>query len=118
MLVGRLSPRWSSPGLAPFLGRPGQCGYFCTTPAEGRLTLYVRFSVQKGQYTTDLQWESGFKPGNLRPQSRDLTTRSLRPRDFPELTFMIRYVGFYMGIAFYVSYAFPLKQGRLVHVYC
>ncbi|GBL86006.1 hypothetical protein AVEN_89066-1 [Araneus ventricosus] len=26
MLVGRLSPRWPSTGLAPFLGRPGQCG--------------------------------------------------------------------------------------------
>ncbi|GBN92045.1 hypothetical protein AVEN_60093-1 [Araneus ventricosus] len=37
MLVERLSPRWSSTGLAPFLGRPGQCGYFCVTPTEGRL---------------------------------------------------------------------------------
>ncbi|GBM84509.1 hypothetical protein AVEN_9137-1 [Araneus ventricosus] len=25
ILVGRLSPRWSFPGLPPFLGRPGQC---------------------------------------------------------------------------------------------
>ncbi|GBL90788.1 hypothetical protein AVEN_188774-1 [Araneus ventricosus] len=37
MLVRRLPPRWSSPGLAPFLGRPGQCGYSFTTPAGGRL---------------------------------------------------------------------------------
>ncbi|GBO34672.1 hypothetical protein AVEN_136780-1 [Araneus ventricosus] len=35
MLVGRLSPRWSPPGLTPSLGRPDQCGYFYTTPAEG-----------------------------------------------------------------------------------
>ncbi|GBN37603.1 hypothetical protein AVEN_55614-1 [Araneus ventricosus] len=37
MLVERLSPRWSFTGLAPFLGRPGQCGYFCATPTGGRL---------------------------------------------------------------------------------
>ncbi|GBM66311.1 hypothetical protein AVEN_87295-1 [Araneus ventricosus] len=41
MLVERLSPRWSSTGLTPFLGRPGQCGYFCTTPTGRRLaTMY------------------------------------------------------------------------------
>ncbi|GBM15848.1 hypothetical protein AVEN_260126-1 [Araneus ventricosus] len=37
MLVGRLSPRSSSPGLTLFLGRPCQCGYFCTVPARGQL---------------------------------------------------------------------------------
>ncbi|GBL98069.1 hypothetical protein AVEN_84575-1 [Araneus ventricosus] len=37
MLVERLSPRWSSTGLSPFLGRPGQCGYFYATPTGGRL---------------------------------------------------------------------------------
>ncbi|GBN06611.1 hypothetical protein AVEN_260457-1 [Araneus ventricosus] len=37
MLVGRLSPRWSSTGFTPFLGRPVQCVYFCTTAAAGRL---------------------------------------------------------------------------------
>ncbi|GBM32743.1 hypothetical protein AVEN_83716-1 [Araneus ventricosus] len=37
MLVERLSPRWSSTGLTPFLGRPGQCGYFCATPTGERL---------------------------------------------------------------------------------
>ncbi|GBM53948.1 hypothetical protein AVEN_79920-1 [Araneus ventricosus] len=41
MQVERLSPRWSSTGLTPFLGRPGQCGYFYATPTEGRLaTMY------------------------------------------------------------------------------
>ncbi|GBL75604.1 hypothetical protein AVEN_154928-1 [Araneus ventricosus] len=39
MLVERLSPRWSSTGLAPFLGRPGQCGYFYATPTGGRLAI-------------------------------------------------------------------------------
>ncbi|GBO07489.1 hypothetical protein AVEN_124509-1 [Araneus ventricosus] len=32
MLVERLSPRWSSTGLTPFLGRPASVGNFCTTP--------------------------------------------------------------------------------------
>ncbi|GBO06547.1 hypothetical protein AVEN_84073-1 [Araneus ventricosus] len=31
------SPHWSSTGLTPFLGRPGQCGYFYATPMGGRL---------------------------------------------------------------------------------
>ncbi|GBM70453.1 hypothetical protein AVEN_50722-1 [Araneus ventricosus] len=39
--AGGLSLRWSSPGPAPFLGRPGQCGYFCTTPTGGRLAPYA-----------------------------------------------------------------------------
>ncbi|GBL68586.1 hypothetical protein AVEN_120652-1 [Araneus ventricosus] len=55
-LVRRLSPRWSSPGLAPFFGRPGQCGYFCTRPTLGRLAPYVLFNVKQAQYSTDLQW--------------------------------------------------------------
>ncbi|GBO21588.1 hypothetical protein AVEN_212397-1 [Araneus ventricosus] len=55
-LVRRLSPRWFSPGLAPFFGRPGQCGYFCTRPTLGRLAPYVLFNVKQAQYTTDLQW--------------------------------------------------------------
>ncbi|GBL77149.1 hypothetical protein AVEN_12780-1 [Araneus ventricosus] len=38
MLVRRLSPIWSSPGLVPFLGGPGQCEYFCTKPAPTDLT--------------------------------------------------------------------------------
>ncbi|GBO24043.1 hypothetical protein AVEN_31794-1 [Araneus ventricosus] len=37
MLAERLSPRWSSTGLTPFLGKPGQCGYFYATPTGGRL---------------------------------------------------------------------------------
>ncbi|GBM01607.1 hypothetical protein AVEN_60023-1 [Araneus ventricosus] len=36
-LVERLSPRLSSTGLAPFLGGPGQCGFFCATTTGGRL---------------------------------------------------------------------------------
>ncbi|GBL87529.1 hypothetical protein AVEN_165146-1 [Araneus ventricosus] len=34
--VERLSPRWSSTGLTPFLGRPGQCVYFYATPTGRR----------------------------------------------------------------------------------
>ncbi|GBM42649.1 hypothetical protein AVEN_221761-1 [Araneus ventricosus] len=29
--------RWSSTGLAPFLGKPGQCGYFYAIPTGERL---------------------------------------------------------------------------------
>ncbi|GBM88173.1 hypothetical protein AVEN_198841-1 [Araneus ventricosus] len=35
---GEALSRWLSPGLTPLLGRPGQCGHSCTTPAGGRLT--------------------------------------------------------------------------------
>ncbi|GBM41586.1 hypothetical protein AVEN_196201-1 [Araneus ventricosus] len=58
------------------LGLAGQCGYFCTTPAGGRLA--TTFSVQHVPYTTDLQWNrvSSLEPS--RPQSRDLTTRPPR----------------------------------------
>ncbi|GBM45001.1 hypothetical protein AVEN_225747-1 [Araneus ventricosus] len=38
---GATLSRWSSTGLAPSLGRPGQCGYFCATPTGARLaTMY------------------------------------------------------------------------------
>ncbi|GBM59442.1 hypothetical protein AVEN_117644-1 [Araneus ventricosus] len=37
MLVERLFPRWSSTGLALFLGGPGQCGYFDATRTGERL---------------------------------------------------------------------------------
>ncbi|GBM76432.1 hypothetical protein AVEN_2083-1 [Araneus ventricosus] len=40
MTTPELAPplHWSSTGLTPFLGRPGQCGYFYATPTGGRLT--------------------------------------------------------------------------------
>ncbi|GBM48378.1 hypothetical protein AVEN_103563-1 [Araneus ventricosus] len=70
MLVGRLSPRWSSPGLTPFLGRPGHCGYFCTTPVGGRLT--PTYDLARSRSNTQRIF-SGFKPGTFRPRS--LTTK-------------------------------------------
>ncbi|GBN80639.1 hypothetical protein AVEN_21364-1 [Araneus ventricosus] len=48
MLVEQLSPCWSSTGLTPFLGRPGQCGYFCTTAAEGRLDSLYSLICNRG----------------------------------------------------------------------
>ncbi|GBM07068.1 hypothetical protein AVEN_177042-1 [Araneus ventricosus] len=66
MLVGRFSPRGSSAGITPFVGRLGQCEYFCTTPAGGHLArLHSGSSV-----------ESGFEAGTLRPRGSDFTTRS------------------------------------------
>ncbi|GBM52620.1 hypothetical protein AVEN_16734-1 [Araneus ventricosus] len=47
MLVERLSPRWSSTGLTPFLGRPGQCGYFYATPTGGRLATSYDLACNK-----------------------------------------------------------------------
>ncbi|GBM58953.1 hypothetical protein AVEN_35950-1 [Araneus ventricosus] len=35
---------------------------FRNTPAEGRLTLYVRFNVQQAQYRTDLRWNRVSNP--------------------------------------------------------
>ncbi|GBL78958.1 hypothetical protein AVEN_48925-1 [Araneus ventricosus] len=79
MLVELLSPRWSSTGLTPFLGRPGQCGYFYATPTGGRLAttydLTCKCPIHGGSSVG-----SGFESGTLRPQSRDLTTGPPRPR--------------------------------------
>ncbi|GBN39969.1 hypothetical protein AVEN_197807-1 [Araneus ventricosus] len=105
MLVGRLSPRWSSSGLAPFLGRPGQCGYFCTTPERPsilvdskpcgwvggrglwaphqqredvwpqRMSLSATGSIHGGSSV-----ESGIESRAFWPPSSDLTTWSPRYR--------------------------------------
>ncbi|GBN66175.1 hypothetical protein AVEN_177703-1 [Araneus ventricosus] len=47
VLLGRLSLRWSSPGLTPFLGRPGLSGHFCTSPAGGHLTPTYNLSCNR-----------------------------------------------------------------------
>ncbi|GBN80913.1 hypothetical protein AVEN_67070-1 [Araneus ventricosus] len=62
-----------------------------TTSARGRLTLEVRFSVHQAHKHDGSSLESGFEPGALPPQSRDLTTRPL-PR-IPLMT--IRTLRFY-----------------------
>ncbi|GBN99695.1 hypothetical protein AVEN_194701-1 [Araneus ventricosus] len=72
MLVERLSPRWSSIGLTPFLGRLGQCGYFYATPTAGRLTTTYDLTCNKPHTRRIFS-------GTLRPQSRDLTTRPPLP---------------------------------------
>ncbi|GBN77743.1 hypothetical protein AVEN_249862-1 [Araneus ventricosus] len=72
MLVGLLSP-----GLTPFLGRPGLCGYFCTTPV-GEVWPVVRFNVQKTPYTVDIQWSRVSNPAF---RSRHLTTKPQRPAE-------------------------------------
>ncbi|GBN48576.1 hypothetical protein AVEN_248709-1 [Araneus ventricosus] len=72
MLVERLSPRWSSTGLTRFLGRPGQCGYFCTTPMGGRVTTYLCFNVQQALSTLDLQWNRVSNPKLSDPEALTL----------------------------------------------
>ncbi|GBN30216.1 hypothetical protein AVEN_261926-1 [Araneus ventricosus] len=76
MLMERLSPHWSSTGLPPFLGRPGQCGYFCTAPAEGCFIWCAVVPIHGGTSV-----ESVLEPAALRYRGGDLTTRPLRPRD-------------------------------------
>ncbi|GBO15311.1 hypothetical protein AVEN_56285-1 [Araneus ventricosus] len=61
MLVERLYPRWFCIGLAPFLGRRGQCGYFCATPMGGRLVTTYDLAWP---CTADLQ---GNRVSNLEP---------------------------------------------------
>ncbi|GBL88405.1 hypothetical protein AVEN_103052-1 [Araneus ventricosus] len=62
MLVGRLSLRWSSTGLTSVLGRPGQCGYFDTTPVGGHLTP-TDLTCTGPTYTAVLRW-NGFRTWN------------------------------------------------------
>ncbi|GBM73515.1 hypothetical protein AVEN_103945-1 [Araneus ventricosus] len=80
MLVERISPRWSSTGLTPFLGRRGQCGYFYATPTGGRLATTYDLAYNR-PHTRQIFGGIGFRSGTLRPQSRDLTTRPPRPLD-------------------------------------
>ncbi|GBN23273.1 hypothetical protein AVEN_35958-1 [Araneus ventricosus] len=75
MLVERPSPRWSSTGLTPFLGRPGQCGYLYATPTAERLATTYDLTCNK-PHTRRIFSGSRFR--TLRPQSRDLTTRPPR----------------------------------------
>ncbi|GBL90090.1 hypothetical protein AVEN_135449-1 [Araneus ventricosus] len=64
--------------LTPILGRPGQCGYFCTTPTGGLLAFYVCTSSCNAPKDGSSA-ESGFEPGALLPRSLDPTTRPPRP---------------------------------------
>ncbi|GBM40258.1 hypothetical protein AVEN_201152-1 [Araneus ventricosus] len=80
MLVGRISPRWSSTGLTPFLGRPCQCGYFCTTPAGGRLAPTYDLSCNRPN-TRRIFGGIGFRTWNTPALNPDLTTRPPRPPD-------------------------------------
>ncbi|GBN88796.1 hypothetical protein AVEN_250810-1 [Araneus ventricosus] len=78
MLVERLSPRWSSSGLTPFLGRPGQCGYFCATPTGGRLATTYDLTCNR-PHTRRIFGGIGFQACDLSvPRSR-LTTRPPQP---------------------------------------
>ncbi|GBM88167.1 hypothetical protein AVEN_198837-1 [Araneus ventricosus] len=72
MLVERLSPHWSSTGLTPFLGRPGQRGYFCATPMGRRLVTAYDLAFSRLTYIAHHQWNRvlnlesiGSKAGNL-----------------------------------------------------
>ncbi|GBO26046.1 hypothetical protein AVEN_205295-1, partial [Araneus ventricosus] len=70
MLVGRLSPRWSSPVLTPFLRKPDQCRYFCTTPAGGHLTT-TDLTRTRPVYMAVLRWD---RVSNLEPSIPEVKT--------------------------------------------
>ncbi|GBM52154.1 hypothetical protein AVEN_265627-1 [Araneus ventricosus] len=77
MLVERLSPRWSSTGLTPFLGRPGQCGYFYATPTGGRLATTFDLACNRPH----TRWIfSGIGFSNLEPSGPKAETLSLGHR--------------------------------------
>ncbi|GBL64887.1 hypothetical protein AVEN_183670-1 [Araneus ventricosus] len=68
MLVERLSPRWSSTGLTPFLGRPGSVGIFARHQGEKVLEHDDRFSLHQAPKHNGSSMESDFKPGTLRAE--------------------------------------------------
>ncbi|GBM43710.1 hypothetical protein AVEN_60514-1 [Araneus ventricosus] len=55
-------PAGPRPGFAPLLGRPGQCGYFCATPAGGHLAPTYDWRVT-GPMQDGSSLELGFEPG-------------------------------------------------------
>ncbi|GBO16968.1 hypothetical protein AVEN_201507-1 [Araneus ventricosus] len=73
MLMERLPPRWSSTGLTPFLGSPGQCA----TPTGGRLATMYDLTCNRAPYTADLQWNrvSNLKPSSLKAETLPLVHR-------------------------------------------
>ncbi|GBO46417.1 hypothetical protein AVEN_164343-1, partial [Araneus ventricosus] len=80
MLVERLSPRWSSNGLTPFLGRPGQCEYFCATPTVGRLATAYDLACSR-PHTRRIFRGIGFRawnPPGPNAEALPLGHRSLR----------------------------------------
>ncbi|GBL57738.1 hypothetical protein AVEN_49617-1 [Araneus ventricosus] len=68
MLVGRLSPHWSSPSFTPFLGRPRQCEYFNTTPSGGHLAP-KDLACTRPAYTAFSRWNpvSNLEPSKTLP---------------------------------------------------
>ncbi|GBO24069.1 hypothetical protein AVEN_117670-1 [Araneus ventricosus] len=79
MLVERLSLRWSSTGLTPFLGRPGQLWVFLHYTNGRTFDHYIRFNVQQASYTADLQWSqvSNMKPSGPKAETLPLGHRGL-----------------------------------------
>ncbi|GBM62908.1 hypothetical protein AVEN_11364-1 [Araneus ventricosus] len=79
MLVELLSPRWSCTGLTPFLGRPGQCGYFYATPSGGRLNSTYDLTCNR-PHTRRIFSGIGFRTLHLpSPKPRPQTIRPLLP---------------------------------------
>ncbi|GBM37442.1 hypothetical protein AVEN_221578-1 [Araneus ventricosus] len=78
MLVGRPSHRWSSSGLTPFLGRPGQCEYFCSHQREDVWPPTYDLTCNRPD-TRQIFSGIGFELGALRPRSRDHATTPPRP---------------------------------------
>ncbi|GBN03466.1 hypothetical protein AVEN_141153-1 [Araneus ventricosus] len=66
-LVGRLSPRSSSPGLTSFLSRPGSVWVFLHH-TSGRAFGRDGFNVHQARLHGGSSVESGFKPVTLRPE--------------------------------------------------
>ncbi|GBO15775.1 hypothetical protein AVEN_188070-1 [Araneus ventricosus] len=62
MLVGRLSSRWSSPGLTPFLGRLASLGIFAPHQREDVWPLRLAYNMP---HTRRIFSGIGFRAWNL-----------------------------------------------------
>ncbi|GBM17994.1 hypothetical protein AVEN_238391-1 [Araneus ventricosus] len=77
-MLMRLSPRWSSTGLTPFLGRPGQCGYFYAPPTGVRLTTTYDLVCNR-PHTWRIFSGIGSRTWNLEPSGPKAETLPPRP---------------------------------------
>ncbi|GBM80172.1 hypothetical protein AVEN_164848-1 [Araneus ventricosus] len=72
MLVEWLCPRWSSPGLKPFLREPGQCGFFAPHQQENVWPPTYELAWGRSAYTMDLQWNRVSSPESCGPKAESL----------------------------------------------
>ncbi|GBO25576.1 hypothetical protein AVEN_35227-1 [Araneus ventricosus] len=80
----RLSPRWSSTGLVPFLGRPGQCECFYATPTGGRLATMYDLACN-GPHTRRIFSGIGFRAWSPSDETLPLGHRGLHSSEGKKL---------------------------------